>query len=523
MTISVVGNLGGGASSTSSTSFSGTTLADLANGNTAIIYVATDNSTTTDGATSDHTGVTVGGNAATKHGEYTNGEGAAGSGVTVSVWSYRNTTGSTIASGATTQVTLGTAVVDKVFRSHVFSSSRMLIIDGGPTGGATDADNDYGSLSLSGLDSKQRLYFRASAKEANTTTTITQSSGWTALGTQRSRNNAAAVAVNGEYKIATSTGETSAPTIGVSGDTAGVLIGLSEAASDGALSVTLADATLSSASALAIKGTAAVTLADATLSSTSTIALKAALAATLDDATLSSTGTVAIKGALSQTLEDATAGSAGTVAIAGTSGATLDDATLSATGTLAIAGAAAITLDDASLVSETTLAIVGELSATLDDATLAATGTTAGEITGELSVTLDDATLVSTATLGIRQPGGGYYAPGGYYRIRRPDDEEVAEAIEEALEIVPVRISRDAVARMAAATLRRNVNADIGALQARIATAEGMLESLVARDAMTRAGRQAIERAAAELAALLAIHQAEIADEEEALLLLAAA
>lgn len=291
----------------------------------------------------------------------------------------------------------------------------------------------------------------------------------------------------------------------------------------GTASNTLADATLSSAATLAIKGVATVTLADATLSSTSTIAIKAALAATLDDATLSSTGTVAIKGALSQTLEDATAGSTGTVAIVGTSGATLDDATLSATGTLAIAGAAAITLDDASLVSESTLAITGELAVTLDDATLEATGTTAGEITGELSVTLDDATLVSTATLGIRQPGGGYHAPGGYYRIRRPDDEEVAEAIEEALESVPVRISRDAVARMAAATLRRNVNADIGALQARIATAEGMLESLVARDALTRAGRQAIERAAAELAALLAIHQAEIADEEEALLLLAAA
>lgn len=291
----------------------------------------------------------------------------------------------------------------------------------------------------------------------------------------------------------------------------------------GAVSAVLDDVALSATGAIQIKAVAAVTLADATLSSTSTIALKAALAVTLADATLSSTGAVAIKGALAATLDDATTTSTGTLPIVGASAGQLADATLSSTGALAIAGAAAITLDDASLVSETTLAIVGELSATLDDATLEATGTSVGEITGELSVTLDDVTLVSTAVLGSQQPGGGYYAPGGYYRIRRPDAEEVAEAIEEALEIVPVRISRDAVARMAAATLRRNVNADIGALQARIATAEGMLESLVARDAMTRAGRQAIERAAAELAALLAIHQAEIADEEEALLLLAAA
>lgn len=98
----------------------------------------------------------------------------------------------------------------------------------------------------------------------------------------------------------------------------------------GALDVTLADATLSSAGVSSIEGALSRTLADATLTSTGTSSIEGSLAATLADATLSSAGSSAIEGALSSTLADATLSAAGVSSIVGSLSVTLDDATLSA-------------------------------------------------------------------------------------------------------------------------------------------------------------------------------------------------
>jgi len=241
MAIASVGTIGNGVSSTSSSSFTLTTTTNAlsTSGDLAILSVATDNITTTDGATNDHTSVTGGTGTWTKLGEYTNGEGAAAAGVTTSLWLFQST--GTNAIGTVFTINLSGAVVDKASTGFKYTvgAGNSLQPSATEVGIATDASNGYGSASFSGLSSLSRLYVRALGKEANTTTNITASTSFTRFGAQvRSRNNAAAIACTGEFRINTSTGETSNPTLAVSGDTAAVFAALEEYTPSGAQTLT---------------------------------------------------------------------------------------------------------------------------------------------------------------------------------------------------------------------------------------------------------------------------------------------
>lgn len=226
--IASVGTMGTGTSSTSNTSIATTTATNsLAAGDTALLVCVTDNTTTTDGNSNDHTGCADSlGNTWEKLYEYTNGEGSAAAGVTVSLWMLYAT--AAVATGTVVTVTLGTARVDKVTSVWKFTSNTKLRLSTAATGNATDASNGFGSASFSSLPSLQRLYFRGLGKEANSTTANTVTTNFTNITAQRSRNNAAAVLVRGEFRINTSTGETSNPTLAVSGDTAGIFVALEE-------------------------------------------------------------------------------------------------------------------------------------------------------------------------------------------------------------------------------------------------------------------------------------------------------
>lgn len=91
------------------------------------------------------------------------------------------------------------------------------------------ASNGFGSSAFSGLSSASRLYLRVAGKAANSTTTITASTNFTSWALAlRSRNNAAASIARAEERINTSTGETSNPTLAVSGNTAGLFFALKE-------------------------------------------------------------------------------------------------------------------------------------------------------------------------------------------------------------------------------------------------------------------------------------------------------
>lgn len=96
-------------------------------------------------------------------------------------------------------------------------------------GNEVNGVNGFGSVSFSSLTSLSRLYLRVAGKQANTTTAITVSTSFTSWGlTLRSRNNAAASIARAEERINTSTGETSNPTLAVSGNTAGLFFALEE-------------------------------------------------------------------------------------------------------------------------------------------------------------------------------------------------------------------------------------------------------------------------------------------------------
>jgi hypothetical protein len=87
----------------------------------------------------------------------------------------------------------------------------------------------FGSVNFAGLPSLQRLYFRALAKQANNTGTITSANGFTSHALNiRSQNNASAIAQRGEYRINTSTGETSNPTWAITGNTGNVFAAFEE-------------------------------------------------------------------------------------------------------------------------------------------------------------------------------------------------------------------------------------------------------------------------------------------------------
>lgn len=230
-TIASLGSMGTGTSSTSNSSYTfNTATTALSAGDTGILVAVSDNTSTgADGDNGEVTSVTGGTGVWTKLGEWTNTNGAAGSGVTTSVWAFYAT--AALATGTTITINYGSNRTDKTCSMWGFSNTSkrpITKLDTSAVGNSVDAAVGFGSAAFSGLASKQRLYFRGLGKEANSTTDITVSTSFTRITLQRSRNNAAAVCVRGEFRINTSTGETSNPTMAVSGNTAGVFLALVE-------------------------------------------------------------------------------------------------------------------------------------------------------------------------------------------------------------------------------------------------------------------------------------------------------
>lgn len=231
MAIASVGTLGNGVCIASATSFTLTTITNAvsSSGDLALMIVATDNITTTDGVTNDHTSVTGGTGTWTKLGEYTNGNGSAAAGCTVSLWCFQST--GTNAIGTVFTINIASAIVDASAQAWKFTVAAGNSLQNGSAvqNNATDASANYGSVSFSGLSSLSRLWLRALAKEANVSSNLTQSAGFSRFGSVfRSRNNALAMTSAGEFLISTSTGETSNPTLATTGDTAGIFFALEE-------------------------------------------------------------------------------------------------------------------------------------------------------------------------------------------------------------------------------------------------------------------------------------------------------
>jgi len=229
MAITAISGRGNAGSSTNNAVMSVTPTATVAVGRLLVMTIVSDNTATSDGDQGEILSVTdTSNNKWYIAGQYTNSNGSAAAGVTTgvaySVISTQLTTGSTVTANFVSNRT------DKcgVLYEYSITSWEVVVTPGTVTGNGTDASNGFGSAAITSLSSAERLYFRGLGKEVNTTKELTVTSNFTTIPAARSRNNALAVILRGEFRINTSTGETSNPTLAVSGDTAGLFVALEE-------------------------------------------------------------------------------------------------------------------------------------------------------------------------------------------------------------------------------------------------------------------------------------------------------
>lgn len=224
VSVATLGTVGEGGSSDATLAL--TTTATLEAGNLGILVIVSDNAGAT-GETNHHTSVTdSNSNTYTKIREYTySAGGAAADGVTVSIWWVRP--GSDLNSGSTVTMTQSANTAEKCASMWEFTMGADVQQAGTAqfTGMFT---SNPGSVSISGLTSKEYLFIRAIGKEVNNTTVLTPTTGYTAIDGIRSRNNSAAVTLRGEFRILTATGDTSNPTWNVLADTSAIYVAIEE-------------------------------------------------------------------------------------------------------------------------------------------------------------------------------------------------------------------------------------------------------------------------------------------------------
>lgn len=208
----------------------------------AVLYVGCDNTTTTDTNSNDVTSVTDSqSNTWTKGYEYTNGNGAAKAGVTISIWyAYLVTTLTEDTDTITINFGTSTERVAWICKTFSFGTGNTITKDSTVEVAVADATNNPGSITLTPAHgSAEYLWLRGIGVEDDGTsfTATTDFSRLNANGRLRITGPgdfSTAMGVTGEYRIATATAQTSAPTVGSSGkDMASAFIALYEAAAGG--------------------------------------------------------------------------------------------------------------------------------------------------------------------------------------------------------------------------------------------------------------------------------------------------
>lgn len=202
-------------------------------GRVVLAFIAKDNASTTNGNTSEITGIvdSVGGNSWLPVREFCNSRGAANGGSVISVW-YSILVNSIV--GATVQANYSdtrTACCITLWTFSIAASNTISI-----AGSATDSavtNSTVASMSISSLASAEYLFVRASGIETNSSDSAHPTTNWTNIDPTATTGGGAAAnqAVQAEFHITTATGDTSAPTWTTSGDNASVMVALKEVAS----------------------------------------------------------------------------------------------------------------------------------------------------------------------------------------------------------------------------------------------------------------------------------------------------
>lgn len=221
-------SIGTGATSAAATSTTITTSSTVSAGGLIVVRVAKDNTSTTDGVTNEVTSVTdSAGNTYTKGGEYTTGQGSAKAGATVAVFYGKLT--SQLASGGTITINHDSQT-DVAVSANAYTMGSGTIAQGGSTQTLAVTAGSPGSMSLSGLTSREYLFLRAVAEEEEAGSATTPSSGYTASDVVVSTTAGSAtsnITLRGEARILTGTGSTSDPSGDVA-DHASVFLALYE-------------------------------------------------------------------------------------------------------------------------------------------------------------------------------------------------------------------------------------------------------------------------------------------------------
>ena len=220
---------GNAPSAASSSSWTLATTATLDPGEVGVLRIALDNITATDGDNNEVTSVTGGDGTWEKLGEYTNSQGAGAAGVTVATWLF--TPSSSNASGTVITITLASSRTQKIAALEKWNvgvgSSLRQTTGAAPVVSQVDAGGGFGSSSFSGLTDGERLYLRVLGAEMSTTASVSATAGFTALSTFRS-STSSPISLLGEFRVNTSTGETSNPAFTPTADKAGIFFALEE-------------------------------------------------------------------------------------------------------------------------------------------------------------------------------------------------------------------------------------------------------------------------------------------------------
>lgn len=447
---------GNAPSAASSTSWTLTTTAALDVGEVGVLRVALDNITATDGDNSEVASVTGGSGTWEKLGEFTNSQGAAAAGVTASAWLF--TPSASNAVGTVFTITLVSARTQKIAALEKWTvgagSGLRQTTESAPVTSQVDAGAGFGSSTYSGLSSAERLYLRVLGGEISTTASVAATSGFTALSSFRS-STSSPVSVLGEFRVNTSTGETSNPSFTPTADKVGIFFALEEYSTGGGgtvtgtLSTTLEPVVVSAQSSLPVSGSASasfnplvvstqgvllvagiagVTLGPVTLSAASKSGIAASVTTTLGAVVTSATSKLTITAIYNLALGSLTVGASGgvestppinanasstlspvqavgvaKVSISAVGFATLGQVTSEASGKLAIQSTTSTTLGLLSVVATGTSVALPAISASTSIAlsTLRVAADSELHIKASATATLSDVSLVSFARNGV--------------------------------------------------------------------------------------------------------------------------
>lgn len=223
------GSIGTGNAKSANSEFSFNTGLSITTGQLVVLVVATDNDSSADGDNNEHLTVTIDGHSMTQILEYTNSEGSADAGVTVSAWYWKATTN--VASAVAIVTTLTSGKTAKAASGRIFNIpyEYTVSIDGTQTGGTSAADPE--SLIATGGNSGKHIWIRGIGVEDNHADVglLEQTVDWAAFsgdGTEGGLTDSN-ISVRAEFKISDGTSSgASNPSISSTPDTASVLVGL---------------------------------------------------------------------------------------------------------------------------------------------------------------------------------------------------------------------------------------------------------------------------------------------------------